>query len=62
MMLEGSTPTTRFSTALVALCWLKRVLSTAAIENDCQFMMELGLLVTLSVLPELFMETVPFDT
>src|SRR5688572_24344672 len=35
-------PVTRFSTALEFDCWMKRVISLAPIEKDCQLMIALG--------------------
>ncbi|MGH8661161.1 MAG: hypothetical protein ACREUB_05290 [Burkholderiales bacterium] len=54
--------TTRLSTALADDCWMKRVVSLAPIENCCQLMIELGLLVTVSRLPERANETWPLTT
>src|SRR5687768_10758252 len=51
-MLEASLPVTRFSTALDADSWTKRVRSPAPIENDCQLMTVPGALVTVSFAPE----------
>ena len=59
---EGSCPTTRFSTALAAFCWMKRVVSLAPIEKPCQLMMAFGLLVTFSVLPLVAKLAVPLTT
>src|SRR6185295_15121775 len=55
-------PTTRFSIALAADCCVKRVISLAPIENDCQLMIELGELVMLSRLPAWLIVTWPFTT
>src|SRR5882672_2372008 len=48
---EGFWPTTRFSTPLAACCWMKRVISSRAIENCCQLMMAPGVFVMVSRLP-----------
>ena len=50
-MTEGSEPMTRLRTLEAALCWVKRVVSPALMENPCQLMMAPGLLVMLSELP-----------
>ncbi len=51
-MTDGSWLVTRFSTALSALCWMKRVISSLPIENCCQLMIAPGVLVIVSMLPE----------
>ena len=48
---DGSWPTTRLRTALLRVCWTKRVSSSGAIEKPCQLMIVPGALVTVSVLP-----------
>jgi hypothetical protein len=50
-MKEGSDPMTRLRTLEAALCWRKRVVSLAPIENPCQLIIAPGLLVMLSELP-----------
>ena len=49
--MDGSPPTTRFSTALVTDGWMKRVVSPAPIENRCQLMIAPAELVMLRTLP-----------
>jgi hypothetical protein len=60
--LDGSWPTTRLRTALLALCWMKRVSSSGAIEKPCQLMMVPGALVTVSVLPLVETSALPLTT
>ena len=47
----GSCPVMRFSTALSALCWTKRVTSPALTEKLCQLMIALGVFVIVNTLP-----------
>ena len=61
-MSEGSTPVTRFSTALEADCWRKLVASLAPMEKLCQLMMALGVLVMVSVAPCCWKLTWPLTT
>jgi len=49
-------------TLLAALCWMKRVVSEAPIENLCQLMIEPGEFVTLRTLPWRLKLTWPFTT
>src|SRR6185436_13474155 len=51
-MLDGLAATTRFKTALAEDCWTNFVSSPGAIENDCQFSMVPGVLVTVTVFPD----------
>ena len=50
-MLLGLLAMTRLSTAELADCWAKRVISLAPMEKFCQLMMVPGVLVTVRVLP-----------
>ena len=50
-MAVGSWPVTRLSTVLAACCWMKRVISSRAMENCCQLMIAPGVLVMVSVPP-----------
>ena len=59
---EGSTPVTRFSTWLWALCCTKRSNSSRALPSLFQSMMALGVLVTVSVFPTWLKSTVPLMT
>src|SRR5687768_6219092 len=62
-MLEISGPTTRLSTALAADCCWNYVAWPAPIEKPCQWMIELGELVTLRLLvPSPWICTLPFMT
>ena len=60
--LDGSWPTTRLRTALLAFCWTKRVSSSGAIEKPCQLMIVPGALVTVSVLPLVERSALPATT
>src|SRR5258706_8967036 len=59
---DGSCPTMRFRTALEVLCCWKRVASPAPIEKPCQLMIELGVLVTVRVLPTVLNDALPETT
>ena len=61
-MTDGSTPTTRLSTALEALCCTKRVVSLPPIEKLCQLTIAFGVLVTVSTLPCVVTLTWPLTT
>ena len=59
---EGSLPSTRFSTALLAEAWLNRVVSPAPMENVFQLMMAPLLFVTVSRPPFCAKAAVPLTT
>ena len=61
-MTDGSTPVTRFSTWLLALCCTKRVSSPRLMLNCCQLMMAPGVLVTVKVLPTCENDACPLTT
>src|SRR5262245_7850326 len=48
---DGFCPTTRLSTTLAECCWMKRVISSRAIENCAQLMIAPGVLVIVRILP-----------
>src|SRR3989442_12420244 len=61
-MVDGFWLVTRLSTALLACCWMQRVISSLPIENCCQLMIAPGVLVIERVLPFAANVALPFAT